>query len=421
MIKLLIIADDFTGALDTGIQFVKHGVKTKVLATPTYSIPNEKQQDTQVFVINAETRHLKADQAYDVVFRVVQAAHQAGIPHIYIKTDSALRGNVGSSLAAAMAGAQAEQIIFVPAFPQIGRCTRDGVHYINDIPVHQSVFGQDLFEPVTCSDVREIIALQSPVPVVLHPENQPVNPHAQPGIQLYDACSEARMQEIGDGLDEKQLHLSAGCAGFAAILLGLFGLEGAKQPLPELNPVLMVVCGSINPITTKQLEYAAEQGFHRLTLTAAQKFTSRWGESAECAQLLQNFYPGKNRLILDINGPLETHSVETAAFVKDLDVEQVRVMVATNLGSLVKQLLDQGFDGTLMLTGGDTLLGATKALGVQELSPIGEIYQGVILSSFTYKEQTFHLISKSGGFGEKDILPKLAAFVAGTSQRQQGE
>ena len=30
MVKLLMIADDFTGALDTGIQFVKKGIKTQV-------------------------------------------------------------------------------------------------------------------------------------------------------------------------------------------------------------------------------------------------------------------------------------------------------------------------------------------------------------------------------------------------------
>ena len=31
MVKLLIIADDFTGALDTGIQFVNKGIATRYL------------------------------------------------------------------------------------------------------------------------------------------------------------------------------------------------------------------------------------------------------------------------------------------------------------------------------------------------------------------------------------------------------
>ena len=31
MIKMLIIADDFTGALDTGVKFAEAGAKTKVM------------------------------------------------------------------------------------------------------------------------------------------------------------------------------------------------------------------------------------------------------------------------------------------------------------------------------------------------------------------------------------------------------
>ena len=34
MILLLIIADDFTGALDTGVQFAARGVSTRVLVDP---------------------------------------------------------------------------------------------------------------------------------------------------------------------------------------------------------------------------------------------------------------------------------------------------------------------------------------------------------------------------------------------------
>ena len=37
MVKLLIIADDFTGALDTGIQFAKKGIETQVFRNRTGS------------------------------------------------------------------------------------------------------------------------------------------------------------------------------------------------------------------------------------------------------------------------------------------------------------------------------------------------------------------------------------------------
>ena len=58
-----------------------------------------------------------------------------GIPHIYKKTDSALRGNIGAELEAMMQASGEEQLPFVPAFPQIGRTTVNGTHFIEGVPV----------------------------------------------------------------------------------------------------------------------------------------------------------------------------------------------------------------------------------------------------------------------------------------------
>ena len=96
--KLLIIADDLTGALDTGVQLVKAGVIPHVIIDLTKPLP--RITDTQAFVLNAETRHLPKDDAYQIVFNIVKRALNAGFDHIYKKTDSALRGNIGSELAA---------------------------------------------------------------------------------------------------------------------------------------------------------------------------------------------------------------------------------------------------------------------------------------------------------------------------------
>ena len=57
MVKLLMIADDFTGALDTGIQFAKEGIGTQVFTTQDLENINIKS-DTEVIVIDAETRPL---------------------------------------------------------------------------------------------------------------------------------------------------------------------------------------------------------------------------------------------------------------------------------------------------------------------------------------------------------------------------
>lgn len=88
--KLLMIADDFTGALDAGVQFAKKGFSTKVLV---YSKDMSFQaEDADVLVVDAETRHKKPLEAYLTIFRIVKPAAESGVKYLFKKTDSALPG-----------------------------------------------------------------------------------------------------------------------------------------------------------------------------------------------------------------------------------------------------------------------------------------------------------------------------------------
>ncbi len=138
MILLLIIADDFTGALDTGVQFAAHGVSTRVIVDPEVDF---SAYHDSVLVIDTETRHLAAGEAFDIVARLTRKAREAGIRYIYKKTDSALRGNIGAELAAVLTASGCKSLPFLPAFPQTGRVTREGVHYVDGVPVTESPFG----------------------------------------------------------------------------------------------------------------------------------------------------------------------------------------------------------------------------------------------------------------------------------------
>ena len=96
MIKILIIADDFTGALDTGVKLAAFGARTKVLTDTELNLTAET--DTDVLVLCAPTRHVSPEEAYRVIRRITEQAVRAGVECIFKKTDSALRGNVGAEL-----------------------------------------------------------------------------------------------------------------------------------------------------------------------------------------------------------------------------------------------------------------------------------------------------------------------------------
>lgn len=98
-LTLVIIADDLTGSFDTGVQFKKRGASVSfTLLDNLDTFPAA----ADVVVIDTESRHDQADIAYEKNMRAVCWAKNHGARHLYIKTDSGLRGNIGVSLKAAL-------------------------------------------------------------------------------------------------------------------------------------------------------------------------------------------------------------------------------------------------------------------------------------------------------------------------------
>jgi len=61
----------------------------------------------------------------------------------------------------------------------------------------------------------------------------------------------------------------------------------------------------------------------------------------------------------------------------------------------------------LILTGGDTTLGACSTLSIQNLNIVDELLSSIPLSTANYKNINLKVITKAGGFGDKDTLSKL--------------
>ena len=75
MIELLIIADDYTGSLDTGVQFAQCGFATYVTSHEQLDL-QALPDGTQVLVVDAQSRHIAPRQAYERVWRLARQAAQ---------------------------------------------------------------------------------------------------------------------------------------------------------------------------------------------------------------------------------------------------------------------------------------------------------------------------------------------------------
>lgn len=416
MFTLLITADDFTGALDTGVKMAQSGAKTVVLTDA--DAPLESYADADVLVIDTETRHLSARQAGERVSRIVRRALELGVKCIYKKTDSALRANIGAELEAATLASKAKQLMFVPAFPQMKRTVVNGVLYIDGVPVSESVFGKDPFEPVRHSDIVSIIAEQSSVPVRLVKAGQPWDANAG-GITVFDAADTAELEAVGEQLRRRhKTQVLAGCAGFASLLPELLGLrcESAVRA-PKLSSRLLVICGSVNPITIAQLDKAEQNGFARVRLTPEQKLEPDYWDSPRGKRRLEEIaavVAEKQFAIVETNDLGGNAPTSDYARSRSLTISEMRLRIADSIGRTAKYLIEaeaarpEAEASTLLITGGDVLMKAMQLLGISELHPICEMDTGVVLSRFECGGQKRYVLSKSGGFGPENQLLRIA-------------
>lgn len=409
MIKMLIIADDFTGALDTGVKFSSAGAKTKVVTD--MEIDFHQDMPEEVLVLCAPTRHLPAKEAYDTILRIVRRAAQANIGCIYKKTDSALRGNIGAELSAALDGSGEEALFFIPALPAMNRITLEGTHYIDGVPVDQSVFGQDPFEPVEKSYIPDLLHQQcdETVHVVPREQLQHISPGDLKGICVFDCASKADMEKEVQFLAEQNcLRLLAGCSGLAESLPAYLGLTNADagEKKKSLNK-LLVICGSVNPISCSQLDYGETRGYRRIHISAENLLgnaeTMR-GDENDPLDYLWNAYRQSEYLMID---SLQGDGEQVLEGTGKLTLEEIRQRISRSLGRIIKGLLDRGADSRILIIGGDTLLAFLEAIHCTELTPVCELQPGVVLSLVSYQGKQYEVLSKSGGFGEENLLETL--------------
>ena len=427
--KLLIVADDLTGGLDTGVQFTRQGITVRVVVDPD---PSGKWTRTaaQVLVAVSETRHMPPGDAYETVYRIISAGRQAGIPYFYKKTDSALRGNIGAELGAALKASGAEVLSFLPAYPAMNRITVEGCHYIDGVPAAQSVFGRDPFNPVVESDVRKLVASQTDTPVTC-------DERCGKGILIVDAQSDEDLRTAGERLFTKgYLSVSAGCAGFAAFLPDLLGLDRGEVPDSyDLGDGLLVISGSLNPVTMRQIRFAQKRGFVRICPKPGQEepFKNGVAQSGEnpaslrCAgsSAAQNAGPsailwcGEKWVILD-SSEIDPGEEAFRDYMrgKGMDSGEPSILIAAYLAEILAEIEDS-VEGTVMIVGGDTLLSCLRRLGCRDLEPLAELFPGVVLSRYRAGGKEKLLISKSGGFGKESLLADLQEMMKAARSREE--
>ncbi len=411
MLKLLVISDDFTGALDTGVQFSNQGIKT--LVSTEMDVEYEKiSEDIEVLVLNTESRHLSFERAYEKTRKIIESAKKEKIPHIYKKVDSALRGNISAELKAILETSGQAAIPFLPAYPEMNRVLIDGNLYIDQTPVSESIFANDPYDPVTESNVILRLKREAGLEASLI-KGDAISNNAR-GLLVFDAQNDETLTKHGRLLEkENLLAISAGCAGFAKVL--------AKQLFPNVYPVtytlkkpIVVICGSVNPITKKQIEYVTKKHYPRISLSSKQLLNLGYWKSSEGKEEVKTYLDlMKNNLLIVFETFSDKTTEETISYSSknDLTAKEYHFIIGKSLGKLTQALWSENFENTFLFTGGDTLFQSMKVLGVNGIKPVAEISPGVVLSRIEWNSKEMQVITKSGGFGTEKLFEEISQLT----------
>lgn len=406
MPKLLIIADDFTGALDTGGQFAKKKIPTYV--TLNTNIDYAQLDQFEVLVIDSETRHKSSEEAFLMVLKIAVNARKNKLLSVYKKVDSTLRGNVGSELMGCIIGLERDQLFLVPAYPDYARGTVNGIQYVNGVPLVETNFAKDPFNPIPSSSVKEIIETQCRYKIreVNLKKNQSTDLDEE-CIYILDGEEKSDLDYIGNKLkNENKLKLTAGCAGFAENLSNLIDFRKKTPKTRMIECSFLVVSGSLNVLSRKQIFDAKKRGAVVLFIDQFIDLDKK-DQKKEAYKILDKVKLGllrTKKVIISSMPEIEKGYFENK---NRCEIEKARVKTLECLSILTAFLLEATKIKNLVVFGGDTLASIMEQLGEQGFEPIDEIASGVIFS----RCKKMNVISKAGGLGNINVIEEIEMYL----------
>lgn len=413
MLKFVIIADDLTGSLDTGVQFTKKNISTLVITDLQFEL-SSIPENIEAVVIDTESRHIDGNKAKEIVKTITQKFINTSVKCFYKKIDSTFRGNVGKEIEGFMEGLGTRVLALVPAFPDSKRIVKNGILYVNGQKITETSFSKDILNPITNDYIPDILRKNTNLNVI---ENFKSNlENFKNNVYLFDSISKEDMIKIREELYNKNLlTYTAGSAGFGEILADYFKNINTELDINIKTENILFVCGSVNATSLKQCQHAQEKGFPSVTLKfnhiALNGYENRQ-EFLEDKNFL-NEKITKNKYLLIRTSDNDKVIENAIKYTKNnnIKMEVLTENISRNTGKLIKELVFENQVENLIVFGGDTLMGILSALECTSIIPLKEISSGVVFAKVICKNQKLNIITKAGGFGEEDIIEKIIKFI----------
>ena len=420
---IYVIADDLTGANDTGVQFTKKGYNAIVSVLDEQStiiIPD----NLDVFVMDTETRELESKTARKILKSILEKININKKDVVYKKVDSTLRGNMGDEIEEIMIILNRDICIFSPSYPSYQRITVGGYLLVQQKPLGLSEYSSNHLDQEENSFIPFLLKKQTDFPVgqidlkdvVKGQETilSKINELSQKGnkIIVIDSTNEEHLKDIfASGLKFDGPVLFSGSAGLANHFPNINNKhEVLKIKVEDNKSPVLVVAGSRNSIMEDQINYLKNRlNVSELRIDLEQVFSNKErildDYATKCIQAIKD-----NRdLVIHTNITYnEEKSINEKLMLKyHLSFRGLEIKIKTFLGELTSKIIKNSYVRNLILTGGDVALGVCKELNIRNLNILAELLPGIPLAIANYKDYKLNIITKAGGFGKEDALYNL--------------
>jgi uncharacterized protein YgbK (DUF1537 family) len=381
--KIGLIADDFTGAMDSGAQFSYFPLGVH------FRFAGELTGDVEI--INTASREIDEVAART---RVDSACKILSGRQLFKKIDSTLRGHVVAEIKTILSiSHQYNKAVICSATPLQGRVIRNGVLYVNNVPLEQTSFKDDPVYPARTSKVAELLI--SPVSylsleqvrgsvaklssAILESEHELITADAETEADLLKL---ARVIQLTNSLP-------CGAFGLARAFLSAVDIPPVHKPPFIPHGRVLLLAGSASQITRDQL---------------------RKLESHPETQLLK-FDCTPN--VASLKHSLSRVPLHKRTFILCADQEKtVRSPEWLRFGQTASEVAFELLDAirveTVFVIGGETVTYFCELLQTESIEILGEASPGIPYGRIHGGRLNQHmLITKAGGFGQTDTLANI--------------
>lgn len=424
MDRILVVADDFTGANDVGAMFARRGCLAEVMlsdaARPSSLLSSTAVQPPRI--INTDSRAMPSGMATERVLAALRQQQSWQPDWVFKKIDSTLRGNPGAEVAAALQAGKFPFAVIAPALPASQRVVRDGCCLVGQIPLLETEFATDPKTPVLSSSVADILRLQTDLPLAeIHLAavrstglSEKINQLHESGARLIvvDAELQSDLDCLVSALRQLPEH---------ALLVGSAGLAEAfaMQVLPAAKPSrpLLSVIGSMSEIAQQQIAYAhAHKSLDIVELDVTTLFpASARGRVLDqlCSEVLQVLQQSRHCVLRTCQNAEQRQSIPEFCQQQGISRQQFGDEICTCIGQLMQRVLPVApVLGGLYLSGGDIAIAVAQALGAYSFQIKGQVASCVPWGTFMGGSlQQIPVLTKAGGFGSTSTFLDVLNFI----------